>query len=120
MNTYVCTLVAGFEFICAQSPYNMRGLLIGVFYSVQGLFSLASSLLQFTFSSKGVRSYPFLGKTGQTCAFWFFLVAIGASVLGLAFCWVVAWKYKRRKRDDVFNEVTLIEEYFTSCVINNV
>ena len=42
------------------------------------------------------------------------------SVLGLAFYWVVAWKYKRRKRDDVFNEVTLIEEYFTSCVVNHV
>jgi cbb3-type cytochrome oxidase subunit 3 len=117
---YSCIHNAGFEFICAQSPYNMRGLLIGVFYSVQDLFSLASFLLRFTFSSKDVYSYPFLGKTGRTCAFWFFLVAIGVSVLGLAFYWVVAWKYKRRKRDDVFNEVTLIEEYFTSCVVNNI
>ena len=98
----------------------MRGLLTGVFFSLQGLFSLTSLLLQFTFSSKDIYIYPFLGKTGQTCAFWFFLVAIGVSVLGLAFYWVVAWKYKRRKRDDVFNEVTLIEEYFTSCVVNNV
>lgn len=98
----------------------MRGLLIGVFFSLQGLFSLTSLLLQFTFFSKDIYSYPFLGRTGQTCAFWFFLVAIGVSVLGLVFYWVVAWKYKRRKRDDVFNEVTLIEEYFTSCVVNNV
>ncbi len=98
----------------------MRGLLIGVFYSVQDLFSLASFLLQFIFSSKDVYSYPFLGKTDRTCAFWFFLIAIGVSVLGLVFYWVVAWKYKRRKRDDVFNEVTLIEEYFTSCVANNI
>ena len=98
----------------------MRGLLIGMFFSLQGLFSLTSLLLQFTFSYKDIYSYPFLGKTGRTCAFWFFLVAIGVSVLGLVFHWVVAWKYKRRKRDDVFNEVTLIEEYFTSCVVNNV
>lgn len=40
-------------------------------------------------------------------------------MLGLVFYGVVACKYKRRKRDDVFNEVALIEEYFTSCVVNN-
>ena len=113
----VLFIFTGFELICAQSPYNMRGLLIGVFFSLQDLFSLVSFLLEFTFSSKAVSSYPFLGKTGRTCAFWYLLVTIGVSVLGLVFYCVVAWKYKRRKRDDVFNEVTLIEEYFTSCVV---
>ena len=98
----------------------MRGLLIGVFFSFKGLFSLASLLLQFAFSSEDVNSYPFLGKTGHTCAFWYYLTAIGVSILGLVFYMVVACKYKRRKRDDVFNEVTLIEEYFTSCVVNNI
>lgn len=98
----------------------MRGLLIGVFFAIQSLFSLASHLLLFTFSSRDAYGYPFLGKTGHTCAFWYILIAIGVSVLGLVFYGVVACKYKRRKRDDVFNEVTLIEEYFTSCVVNNV
>lgn len=98
----------------------MRGLLIGVFFSLKSLFSLASLLLLLVFSSKKVHSYPFLGRTGRTCAFWYFLIAIVVSVLGLVFYAVVACKYKRRKRDDVFNEVTLIEEYFTSCVVPNV
>lgn len=108
-----------FEFICAQSPYNMRGLLIGIFFSFQGLSSLASLLFQFVFSSEDVYSYPFYGKTGRTCVFWYFLIATGVSALGLVFYGVVACKYKRRMRDDVFNEVALIEEYFTSCVVNN-
>ena len=99
MTLYFCYFftIVGFEFICAQSPYNMRGLLIGVFFSFQSLFSLASLLLQFVFSSKKIYGYPFLGRTGQTCAFWYFLIAIGVSVLGLAFYAVVACKYKRRK-----------------------
>lgn len=109
----------GFEFICAQSPYNMRGLLVGIFLSFRSLFSLTSLLLRFIFSSKAIHSYPFSDKTGQTCAFWYYLIAAGTSILGLVFYGVVACKYKRRKRDDVFNEVALIEEYFTSCTVNN-
>lgn len=98
----------------------MRGLLIGIFFSFQGLFSLVSLLLQFVFSTEDVYGYPFQNKTGQSCGFWYYLVAIGVSLLGLMSYGVVSCKYKRRKRDDVFNEVTLIEEYFTSCVVNNI
>lgn len=97
----------------------MRGLLVGVFFAFEGLSSLVSLLLQFVFSSEDVYSYPFHSRTGRSCAFWFYLIAVGLSILGLVFYGVVACKYKRRKRDDVFNEVTLIEEYFTSCVMNN-
>lgn len=115
---YLYLFHAGFEFICAQSPYNMRGLLIGIFFSVQGTFSLISVILQYLFRWHKVYGYPFIGKTGYTCAFWFYIIFTGLSVLGLFLYCLVAYKYKKRQRDDVFNEIAVIEEYFTSGLFN--
>lgn len=103
----------GFEFICAQSPYNMRGLLVGIFFSIQGLFSLLSVLLEHVFKLRVVYTYPFLSVTGLSCAFWYYVVLGGISVLGLVAHLVVAHRYKRRQRDSIFNDVNMIEEYFT-------
>lgn len=49
---YMLLYVATYEFICAQSPHSMKGLLIGVFFAINGLFHLLSTLgifLPFTF-----------------------------------------------------------------------
>ena len=113
-------LSTGFEFISAQSPSNMRSLLIGVFFSIQGMFSLLAVLLQYTFSWDRVYDYPFMGRTGYSCAFWYYLILIVLSLAGLLVYFTVAAKYKRRQRDDVFNSLTLIEEYYSSGGVVNV
>ena len=105
---------AGFEFICAQSPENMRGLLVGIFFSIQGTFSLLSVLLEYIFKLRAVYSYPFLVRTGLTCAFWYYFILVGLSVVGLTVYLLVAMRYKRRQRDNVFNDMNMIEEYFTT------
>ena len=35
--------VALFEFICAQSPHSMKGLLIGVYFAIKGVYQLLGS-----------------------------------------------------------------------------
>ena len=37
---YLLLYVAIYEFICAQSPHGMKGLLIGTFFAVKGVFQL--------------------------------------------------------------------------------
>ena len=116
MTVFNITTFSGFEFICAQSPYNMRGLLIGIFFSIQGLFSLFSLLLQYTFSWHRVYDYPFQERTGLPCEFWCYLIFVLVSFIGLLVYFVISCKYKRRKREDFFDEVTMIEEYYSSGI----
>jgi len=40
------------EFISAQSPHTMKGLLLGVFYAVRGFFIMSGCILVFPFSIK--------------------------------------------------------------------
>ena len=49
---YLIFRISIFEFICSQSPHSMKGLLIGVFYAIRGIFQLIGAL-SFMF--------PFLG-----------------------------------------------------------
>jgi len=51
---------AAFEFICAQSPYNMRGLLIGMFYALQGIANGITALILLVFGTS------FSSQAGKT------------------------------------------------------
>ena len=41
-----------FEFISAQSPHSMKGLLVGVFFAIRGLFQFFNSIIIIPFSLK--------------------------------------------------------------------
>ena len=101
----------------AQAPYNMRGLIIGIFFSVQGFFSLISLLIQCFFSWRRIHTYTF--STGYTCRFWYYLTLVCLAILGMCCYLVVACKYRRRKRDDMFNQVGMIEDYFSTGRIHS-
>ena len=45
---FLCSI---FEFILAQSPHSMKGLLVGVFYMIKGLYTLISSVALIPISS---------------------------------------------------------------------
>jgi hypothetical protein len=91
----------------AQAPYNMRGLLIGIFFSTQNFFSLVSLSIRYLFSWRPVHMQPY------TCGFWYYLILACLALLGVCCYLVVACKYRRRKRDDEFNHIGMIEEYFS-------
>lgn len=101
----------------AQAPYNMRGLLIGIFFSAQGFFSLISLSIQHLFSWRPI--YTLKASTGYTCGFWYYLLLACLAVLGMCCFLVVACKYRRRKRGDMFNQVGMIEEYFSTGRIHS-
>ena len=41
---YILIYGGVFEFICAQSPHSMKGVLIGIFFAVKGFFHLVGVL----------------------------------------------------------------------------
>ena len=99
--------IAAYEFICAQSPHAMKGLLIGTFFTVKGVFQLISvmiSLVPFT-TWKLDTSIP-------SCGFVYYLINITIAIIGLvAYTWV-ARRYQYRQRDEPDNIYRYAEEYY--------
>ena len=87
--------IAIFEFICSQSPHSMKGLLIGVFYAIRGVFQLLGAL-SFMFSFLGWR----MSSSFPSCGFAYYLINITAALIGIvAYTWA-ARRYQNRPRDD--------------------
>lgn len=98
--------VAVIEFVCAQSPYNMRGILIGLLYGVLGLFTIFDFLILMPF----LFHHHEEGKS--MCGFWYYLVIMLVVVVALTvFCVVAKW-YKKRERDETLNDQVFVETYY--------
>ena len=98
---------ATYEFICAQSLHAMKGLLIGTFFLIKGLFQLFGiTIVRIPFISWGFNA-PFPG-----CGFVYYLVNILVALIGLvAYTWV-ARRYQYRQRDEPDNIYRYAEEYY--------
>ena len=96
-----------FEFICSQSPYSMKGLLIGVFYAIRGIFQLLGALLFM---------FPFLGwrtsSSFPSCGFAYHLINIIVALIGIAAYTWTASRYRNRQRDEPDNIYCYAEEYY--------
>lgn len=100
------------EFICAQSPYNMRGMLIGAYYGFRGVFAFFSGIIILAFSM-GYRLNPTFSR--PTCGTLYYSLIIFFAILGFIIYYCVAKGYKRRQRDDsetLVNQHTFVEEYY--------
>ena len=96
-----------YEFICAQSPHAMKGLLIGTLFTVKGVFQfLGITVVLIPFISWGFNtSFP-------SCGFVYYLVNILVGLIGLvAYTWV-ARRYQYRQRDEPDNIYRYAEEYY--------
>ena len=90
-------IFSGIQFICAQAPLNMKGLIIGLSFAVYGLMSVIQSVLSIPFvsSPQYLTSWQ---KAPLTCGMWF-LILEGVIVLaGFLVVVVIVKTYKRRKR----------------------
>ena len=108
---YILIYGGVFEFICAQSPHSMKGVLIGAFFAVKGLFQLIGVLgilLPFSFWQDSPRA-----------GLVYFLVNIVISVVGIVAFTVTARRYQYRQRDEIFNERKYIEEVYEKDVNHN-
>ena len=94
------------EFMCAQSPYNMRGLLLSLV--------VPQIITTSTLGSNLARHFPIT----QTCSTepWCSLILISVKTVFclisfLLFCVVARW-YKRRERDDNYSTQQVVEEVY--------
>ena len=88
-----------FEFISAQSPHSMKGLLVGTYFAISGVYQFFSSVLLMPFSSYGVWAgghYP--PRTG--CLFGYFVCTLLIALIGLILFFIAARWYVYRERDD--------------------
>ena len=100
-----------FEFISAQSPHTMKGLLLGVFYTFRGLFTLLGCIVIYPFTAtvldKGLHASPFL-----ECGFLFYL--LNAALCLCSLCMALKCKrwYKYRQREEKPYDQTYVENYY--------
>lgn len=104
---------AALEFIAAQSPYGMRGMLIGAFYCIRGLYGFVTALLFLSFTL-GFWQHPLQLplSSGISCGLPLNATVILISVGGLAVYVGVARRHKHRERDEQFDTRTFAEQYF--------
>ena len=103
--------IATFEFICAQSPHSMKGLLIGTYYAIKGVFQLVGVLVIYapiTAWCKSDKSFP-------VCGFIYYLVNVVILLIGTIAFIIVARKYQYRQRDEPDNIYRYAEEYYANA-----
>ena len=109
--------IGGLEFIAAQVPYSMKGVLIGVgFCSV--IVTVAFSFLSVTVIISPFKlSHWILSTKIISCGFWFELLHIIICSLGcIASVLIIKW-YKKRKREDILpNEHFYAERYYSNLL----
>ena len=87
--------VAGLQFVSAQCPYSMKGLMFGMVYLATGFSVCLFYPLSLPFKRDG-----FHGWGGLNCIFWYQLACIIAClVIGVVFLITIS-RYKNRQREE--------------------
>ncbi len=109
LNTFgFVVLTAILEFVCAQSPYNLRGLLFGLVISVV----LSSLLLGDGVYTLWSELYQEKAPDNSSCGVWFYLFTTILTTLGCVLWCVVAKWYKKRERDEPEMYHIFAENYY--------
>jgi hypothetical protein len=96
---------AGVELIFAQAPYNMRGLLIGFWFtcnSIHGKIGTFIGHLIFEVLPSSNSSYIYL-----------LMFNLIVAIIALCLIIIVSLNYKLRIREEVFNGYAIVEKYYT-------
>ena len=107
---YILIYGGAFEFICAQSPHSMNGVLIGIFFALKGAFQLLGSTILILFS---------FWQDSPRAGLVYFLVNIVISVVGIVAFTVTARRYQYRQRDEFCNIRKYIEDFSEKEVQHN-
>ena len=101
------------EFICAQAPYSMRGLLIGFAWSVLAIGTVLTNLITIGWYF-GSNRHPFERGIVKNigCGGFYFLSVFLICLLGLVlYCIAVCW-YRPRMREEAEDQQLLVEEIY--------
>lgn len=107
--------IPALEFISAQSPSNMQGMLIGTYYCVRGVFGFVASTIILGFTL-GYWLHP---STQPSCGILYYGLTIVLATIGLFAYIIVARRYKKRQRDDtdtLLNQHAFVENYYGAVV----
>ena len=102
---YTSFYPSAYAFICAQSPHAMKGLLIGTFFAIKGIFQLLGALISLSFL-KWNKNFI------MSCGSIYFLINIVFSLVGIITYICAARKYHYRQRDEPDNIYRYAEEYY--------
>ena len=107
-------MAAVLEFISAQSPHSMKGLLIGVFFAIKGFFQLIGSIALVPISSDNIWSKGSMRQHPPVtnCCFTYFLFTVVVALFGFIGFSIVVKRYKYRERDDRPYDQSVVEEIF--------
>ena len=98
-----------YEFISAQSPHSMKGLILGMYYFICGVCQFITSIAVVPFSISQ-RLWVLSSRTG--CLFGVLLFACVIGMIGLlAFIAAARW-YKYRERDDRPYDQRFVIDYY--------
>ena len=98
------------EFISAQSPHTMKGLLLGVFYAFRGLFITLGCVATFPFAQEklwGDHHGIF------DCGFYYYLSNSVLGVISQVVFLMAARQYRNRERDDTPYSHQYAEDYYS-------
>jgi peptide/histidine transporter 3/4 len=109
--SFTLILVGSIEMLCAQVPYSMKGLVIGIFYGSMGIFGVLNNVVVQIFIWK---SYLWRTKSILNCGFWYLQIKLIVHLVAFFSILLAVTYYKRRKRDDVLpNEQIFAERYYS-------
>ena len=109
------------EFISAQSPQSMKGLLVGVFFAIKGLFQFLNSIviiplsLKQPWASREMIEHPPV----TNCGFVYLLLTSVTGLIGLILFSLVAKRYKYRTRDEGMFRQQDVEEIYDRYITQN-
>ena len=107
--TLIC--IAGMEFIFAQVPYTMKGIILGVAFC-SSAFSIGFNIALII----PLKQRILIWGTGIiSCGFWYALVHIIFCTIGCIAIAIITKHYTKRKREDILpNEHIFAERYYSN------
>ena len=106
--SYFLVFVTTVEFICAQSPNAMKGLLIGIWYSMLSVKYMIVYVLDTNMFFKDASEWNLYHGIKGTCIF--ISIIIFSSICK---------HYQYRRRDEIVNEQAIIEEQYERELLLN-
>ena len=107
-------ITTALEFISAQSPHSMKGLIVGLFFTIKSLFQLLGSFAVIPFSLKDIwESESMIERPPVTnCGFGYLLFVCSVAFVGFVSLVVAARMYKYRERDDRPYDYQYVEDAY--------
>ena len=109
--SFIMTVIGVIEFLCAQIPYSMKGMLVGLFYGLIVVLFLFGQGTIFIFKST---SSSWSDDALFGCEFWYLQIKLILILIPSLFLLLLSIIYKKRKREDVLpNEHIFAERYYS-------